>query len=364
MNRMAAKFHEIKIFLLVSIVASLIGINNSDASELSQDVTTFVDVTADALPDVATFAGDIANRPRISVFSGRNGEWHSSIDYINSRWQGLALATVRDANQDSAANDPAVAMLVVNKTTGKIRVETRDLATTGFLGSIQFLNQNWRAVDVVVVDDLNGDGSTNDTAIAVLAERISDGRVLLQLRDFASGALISNVAYFDSRWTPIAAAVADRSAVAPVGARLPLIGVLGVNPLNDRRLLQSRLAGSGILDDNVGVLDTGWELHDVTVNHDADGNGIADDPVWQVLATTTPRGVILVNSRFVGNGEFARLTVILNPNWDAYRLDALQDTDGNMAQKMAVSAIRRSDGVRRVQIKDYATGATTTNIAP
>ena len=337
---------------------------SGDVCDLSQDVTTFSDVTSDGLPDVSVITSDYASRPRITVFSGANGSVHATVNFINTGWQGLALSTVRDANQDTTADDPAIAMLTVNKTSRKIRVETRRVDTGEFISSIQFLNENWRAVDVVVVDDLNGDGNTDDTAIAVLSERISDGRIQLQLRNFADGVLISNTVYLNARWTPIAAAVVNRSPMAPIGTLAPLIGVIAHNGENNKRTMQSRIAGSGAFDQNVKFLGATWDYLDVSVNPDADGDGAANDPVWAVLAIRPSDNVLRVQSKFVADGSFDDNIVILNSNWEGFRLDVANDISGNVSGEMVVSAIRRADGQRRIHVKDYNSGATTINIAP
>jgi hypothetical protein len=332
-------------------------------TEVADDITTFADVTADAVPDLAGFSGTAAAKPGISVFSGSNGDVASAINFANSNWRGVALSTVRDGNQDNTVDDPAVAMLIDQKSTKKIRVETRDISSKAFLGSIQFLNEKWRALDLVVVDDLNGDGNTSDTAIGVLAVRTSDGRIQLQLRDFDNGALISNVVYLNARWSAIAAAVVDRSAMAPAGTLPPLIGVIGENPTNGARLLQSRVAAAGTFDRNIKFLGSAWNYHDVSVAHDANADGSNSDPIWQVFATREEDLVMRVQTRFVSDGSFDDNIVILNDNWEGLRIDSAMDMGGGSAsQEMAISALRRSDDLRRLHIKDYASGSTTLNI--
>ena len=98
--------------------------------------------------------------------------------------------------------------------------------------------------------------------------------------------------------------------------------------------------------------------------YDANGDGTFDDSAWLVLATRASDNVIRVQSRFVADGAFDDNIVILNSNWQAFRMDVASDISGNTAQEMAITATRRSDGARRIHIKDYGSGATTTNIAP
>ena len=74
--------------------------------------------------------------------------------------------------------------------------------------------------------------------------------------------------------------------------------------------------------------------------------------------------VIRVQSRFVIDGSFDDNIKILNASWEGFRLDVANDISGNVAQELVFTAIRRSDGVRRIQIKDFETYTTTINIAP
>lgn len=322
------------------------------------DITTFVDVSGDMVPDVAGFVGVNNGKPSIVVYSGADGSVHSSIDYLNFKWHGFRVATAVDANQDGTADDPAIAVLAVNKTFEKIRVETRRLDNAALVSSIQFFSQNWRAVDVVVVDDLNGDGDTKDSAVAVLAERYSDGRIQLQLRDLSTGALISNTIFLNANWTPIGAAVARRIGMAP------LIGVAAHNNLHGTRVLQSRVADTGALYKNTRFLGAAWDYIDVSVNHDANADGTEDDPVWMVLATRPSDDVIRIQSRFVADGLFADNISILNNLWQALHVDAAYDMGRGPAGEIVIGAIFRASETRRIHVKDYISGATTINIAP
>ena len=143
--------------------------------------------------------------------------------------RALVLRQYKMATKTVLPTTPPLQCWRVNKATLRIRVETRDLGTASIIGSIQFFNQNWRAIDIVVVDDLNGDGDSSDSAIGVLAERLTDGRIQLQLREFETGNLLTNTVYLNVRWKAIAAAVAKRAGL------LPVIGVIAHNEVNAKR---------------------------------------------------------------------------------------------------------------------------------
>lgn len=325
------------------------------ALKRSDDITAVSDVTGDSIPDIVAFTGTDTAKPRIKVYSGSDGGLLKKITYNNVDRRGVALATIRDANQNGTPNDPAVALLSDNDNSGVIAVETRRVSNKASLGTIKFLSSSWRAIDVAVIDDMNADGVTNDSAIAVLAQKISNGKIKVQVRSFPDGALISNKTYLNSSWTPVALAVADRSAMSPAGTLLPLIGVLAEKPKNGENRVQARLAGTGAFDRNIKFFDSLWDVHDVSVNHDANGNGNANDPVWQVLATRRSDNMNRVQSRYVVSGSFDKSRDVLNSKWQTIRLDAIADINGNSANEMAVSAAKRSNGNRRIQIRDYAT---------
>ena len=344
--------------MLSSLLAYAAG---SAASEY--DLTALSDMTGDDVPDIAQAVDNGAGQPGIAFYSGADGQWLSTHAYLNDDWRFVALSTVQDANQDGTADDPAVAVLAKNRDTNNVRVESRD--TNGAkVHSTLFLNSNWWVFDLVVIDDLDGDGLTDDTAVAVLAQRWYDGRIMVQLRDFSTGALISNTVYLNLRWTPIAMAVADRSAMTPAGTLPPLVGVLAEKLEDNRRVLQSRVAGTGQLESNLKFLNSAWNYLDVTTNRDANSDGTHDDPVWQVLATRPADDVIRVQSKYVSDGSFQSNTVILNSNWRAFRLDTAADIDGNGSTELVISAQRRADDVRRTQIKDFAARSTTLNFVP
>jgi hypothetical protein len=333
-------------------------------TSVSDDITTFADTSGDGVPDLAGFVGAYSKKPKIAIYSGANGNVDSKIYYFTTNWRGIAIGTVKNADQDVNADDPAVAMLADSKTSGKISVQIRRLDTGASLGKIAFLNSKWRAIDVAVIDDTNGDGDTDDTSIAVLAQNKVNGKIRVQIRSLGSGALVNNIDFLNESWTAIAIAVVDRSAQVPMGGLPPLIGLLAENNVNGKRYLQSRLVSTGALDGNIKVFNSNWNLRDVSVLYDVDGPGPDTDSAWQVLATRQSDGLLRVQTRLTSDGSLDSNVDILNSNWDGIRLDSALDMNSNAWEEFAVSARKRSDDTRRIQIKDYGTGSATLNIYP
>ena len=280
-------------------------------TKVSDDITTFSDVTGDAVPDLAGFVGGHNGKPQINIFSGSNGSVHLNIRYLSNKWRGIAIGTVRDANQDGTADDPAVALLADHDVSGKIIVETRRLDTGASLGKIVFRNANWRAIDVVVIDDTDGDGNTNDTSIAVLAQHRLTGKIVVEIKSLGGGALVRNIIILNDKWSAVAAAVVDRSAQVPMGNISPLIGVLAVHRSNGKRFLESRLVSTGALDRKIKFLGSKWTVKDVTVLHDVNGDGATTDPAWQVLAIRDSDDLVRVRTRLASDGSLDSSVKIL-----------------------------------------------------
>jgi hypothetical protein len=64
--------------------------------------------------------------------------------------------------------------------------------------NIDLFNNNWRPLDLAVVDSVNGNGSAD---VAVLAENGS-GRIAVEVRDGATGAQLKRIVYMSAKWTP------------------------------------------------------------------------------------------------------------------------------------------------------------------
>ena len=329
----------------------------------SADVATFGDVTGDSVPDLAGFIKGPNAKPQIAIYSGADQSVHAVVKYLTENWRGIALGTIADANQDGTADDPAVALLADNDVSGKVNVEWRRLDTGALLNRVKFFNSNWRAIDLAVIDDLDGDGQTDDTAIAVLAQQKVSGLIRVRIRLISDRSLVSNIGFLGAQWSPVALAVVDRSAQA-MGPISPLLGVLAENRLSGQRRLQSRFASSGNLDRNIKFFTENWDLSDVTATNDVNGDGVSDDPAWQVLGTRTADNLLRVQTRLVSNGNVDKTITFLNRDWDGLRVTSAPDINGNSSTELAVSARKRADGERRINILDYKTKEVISDIYP
>ena len=132
-------------------------------TSISDDITTFPDVTGDSVPDLAGFVGGPNTKAQINTYSGANGAVQSNIKFLTTKHRGIALGTVRNANQDGTANDTAISVLTDHDVSKRIYVETRRVDNGVSIGKIKFLNADWRAIYVAGIDDADGNGITDDT---------------------------------------------------------------------------------------------------------------------------------------------------------------------------------------------------------
>ena len=327
-------------------------------TKVSEDVTSFTDVTGDSIPDLAAFTGGPNSRPKIKVYSGADGSVFDTVKFLTGKWRDIAMATVRNANQNNNPNDPAVALLADHDDTNKIIVETRRLDTGARIGKTGYKSAAWRAIDVAVIDDTDGDGVTNDTSIAVLLQHRTNGKISMQVKMLGTGTLVANINFFNSNWKPIAAAVINRA------GQSPLIGVLAEHRTNGKRQVQSRFLNTGALNRNVRFFNSGATVKDVTATHDLNGDGTADDPAWQVLAVIGSNNSIKVQTRRASNGSLVSTVSILSSTWEGLRLDSSVDMNANMSHEFVAATRKRSNDKRRVQVKDYQTKQVILNVFP
>ena len=332
-------------------------------TEVSDDISAMQDVTGDGVPDMATHIGVSTGRPKVRVFSGADGGKSDRILFLSDNWRGVAISTVRDTNQDGTANDPAVAMLADHKTLQKLSVEIRDVDTGSKIKKLSFRSANWRAVDVVVIDDLDGDGDTDDTAIAVLAQHKTNGKIRVEIKMLADGSPVTVIKFANNKWNAVAAAVLDRSEKR-AGTISPLVGVLLEHRTNGKRRIESRRVSSGSLFNKIDIFDSKWDVRDITVNHDLNGDGALTDAGWQVLAIRNTDDQVRVKTALVSNGSTHSKWDILSSNWEGHRLDSMLDANSNSFSEFLVAATKRTNGDRRVQIRDSGSGKVITNIEP
>ena len=98
----------------------------------------------------------------------------------------------------------------------------------------------------------------------------------------ASRQKVKGVNYLGTAWTGVAAAtVADSNADGT--ADDPAVAVLGHKASADKQEVEVRRADNGALVNKIAFLGPRWEVLDVAVIDDKNGNGVTDDTLIAVL---------------------------------------------------------------------------------
>ena len=109
--------------------------------------------------------------------------------FLNTNWRAKDLAILRDTNGNSVFNDASYLVLAVRPGTDENLVHVRRPGGA-LVKNIDVLSSNWRGRRLTGTDDLSGNQYEE---IGVLANRISDGEARVQLKDFATEDTTGNI---------------------------------------------------------------------------------------------------------------------------------------------------------------------------
>ena len=323
------------------------------------------DISGDGVADIAQllFKGgsDFTGPPRVRYFSGANGKKIKSVGYLSNKWTGIALATSTDGNRDGVADDPAVAILADKIGDGSHKAEIRFADTGAKIKTISFLSRSWDVIDIAVLDDADGDGVSNDPAIAVLAfnpDKPHKKQIIVQLRRITDGTTLKNIFFLTSNWDPIALEAVNRP------GENPLLSVLAKHKTTGENMVQSRLLTDGSRFRNTTFHTMDWQAQDLALLRDTNGNGNPNDPSYLVLATNPSTDENMIQAKKVSNAVLKKTMSFPSANWLGLKIMSSEDLSGNLREEVGVLAEHRSNGSAKIQLKDYNNKTTTLTIFP
>jgi hypothetical protein len=325
------------------------------------NVTGVTDMSGDAVPDLALLA--FKGQPKVRYFSGESREAIKSVKYFSNSWWPVAAATVTDSNSNGVADDPAVAVLGVKlagENSDNNAVEVRRADTGAQINKITFLNDNWLALDVAVINDLNSDGVTGDTGIAVLGlnpER-GDEWIKVQVRKLDDGALVANWFFLNANWVPLGLEAVDRL------GQPALLAVLATKPNTGSNTVQARKLNNGAVQRDTTFWDPNWLARDVTILKDSNGDGNANDPGSIVHAVNKADNRNKVQGKQVSDGVNLKSMGVMSDVWYVDRITTTGDLSGNQVEEVGVLGEKSADGTVSIQFKDYEDKTVTKTISP
>ena len=193
---------------------------------------------------------------------------------------------------------PALAVLAQRRSDGQVRVQTRDALTGDLVGNF-LLGSGWRPIEMQAVPDMDGNGVDD---IATLLERKTDGLMVVQIRDATDGSLLSRV--------------------YPAG-----------RGLKDWRVVQFR--------------------------HLTFGGASA----LAIAYVRREDGQVMVRTQDAASGAVLKKVLFKPPPWELQaHFEVIPDFTGNGEPELAVPMRNATDARRIVQIRDAASGAVIRNI--
>ncbi len=227
-----------------------IGFFSSDWQAI--DLAVVDDGNGDGTPGDAAIAvlGFQPSTGKISVQLRRaaDGTLIRTVNYLNSLWTPIAVEALA---RPGAATVVAV-LAAKSGGSGEIIVQSRRAGDGTVARNTYFFGAGWIAQDLSLVADPDGNASSSDAAFAVLASAPATGARQVEVRDAASGSLKKNLSILNASWRMIAGA----DVLSVNGNTRPEVGVLAENPVTGKLLVQLRDYGSAALVKNVSTADS------------------------------------------------------------------------------------------------------------
>ncbi len=312
---------------------------------------------------VGLMVTDVASGAGVDVINASTGAALSTIEYFDTAsatWTPIAIDTVRDGDSDGTSDDPAIAMLAQSAATGQIVVQTRLVSSGAKVGAGQlpfFSNTGWTPIDVAVINDVNGDLTSGDTAIAVLAKSTVDGRNEVRAKLLSDGSDI----FLERFFSPAETATAVEAYVAP-GAGDSRVSVLATDAGGTAIAETHQVSNGGRLPNIFGH---GSEITSTDLGVASDGNsdGAFGDPALIFYGTRVSTGITIARSRDAGTGAHLKTRELLGAGFTPDAVTTILDASGNGFEDIAGSA---TDGgsTLNIKVRDYKSNSSVADILP
>lgn len=246
--------------------------------------------------------------------------------------------------------------------TGQPRVRYFSGASRQKIRTVSYLGPAWHSVAGASVADGNADGVAGDPAVAVLAHKPVAGKHAVEVRRSDDGSLINKIFFLSESWEVIDVAVIDDKNGDGVTGDTA-IAVLGYNPnkvFDEQIKVQVRKLSNGKLLGSGFFLNANWTpLALEAVNR------IGTSPLLAVLANKAATGANVIQARRFSDGGVQRDTSFFDASWIARDLAVLRDADGDgNANDPAylVLANQPETGRNKVQARRVSDGARIRNV--
>ena len=255
------------------------------------------------------------------VFRARLSDSHQYVFVANEiPDRDIDVTGVVDVSGDGVAD---VAEL---RLTGQPRVRYFSGASRNKIKTVNYFGPAWLSIAAATVADSNADGVAIDSAVAVLAHKPGDNKHAVEVRQAENGALINKVFFLSAAWEIIDVAVIDdRNGDGVTGDAA--IAVLAVNPnkpFDEQIKVQVRRLSDGALRANWNFLNGNWTALALEAV-----SRFGASPLLAVLANKAATGANVVQARRLSDGNVQRNTSFFDSSWLARDVSILMDSDGD-----------------------------------
>ncbi|MEM7282556.1 MAG: hypothetical protein AAF438_13110 [Pseudomonadota bacterium] len=283
--------------------------------------------------------------PGIQIKDPRDGTLIRNVFPLSANWTILGVEVVQ-----GLAGGPALAVLATRKSDGLMAVQVRDAATNGLLRNIYHLGFGWtpQAQKVLSVQGA--------PAIGVLATRDADGLTIVQVRDANTGNLIRNVYHLGFGWSPVEMTVVPDIS----GNNADEVALRMTRDADGLEIIQIRDAATQALVSNVYPIGAGLGPWTTQAFRAFDNNGTI---VLGILSTRNSDGTMLVQVRNANTAALLNNTFFIGPPWEFRNgYEVVSDYTGNNVPELAVATQNSVNGSRLVQVRDAVTAQVLRNI--
>jgi len=287
--------------------------------------------------------------PQVRLFNATTSAEIRAIEFFAQSadaWQPIAIDTIQDGNGDGTGTDSGIVMLAENLVNGQIKVHFRGSESGAKLRTnVPFFNANWTAIDVAVVEDINGDSILGDAGIAVLAQHKANGYYEVRMTPYDT---VNNLDTFRQRFFSSAWDVKAIEASIEPGGGDSVIIALGTDGLEVSKA-QVRLVSDGSLRNTI----RGWGAE--VVSKDIAISNLAITFYGFRLGSLSPT----VNTRAIDDGAQGAKYTFLNSNYVNGRITGTTPTGS-----LAGSGFDNRDSSLIIRVRDASSGGFEADILP
>jgi hypothetical protein len=315
-------------------------------------IISMPDINGNSQAEIAALGFDEQqDKITVRVADGATNAGIRNVDYGSGGFDPIDLATVSDVSGNGAAD---VAVLGVRRSDDRIIVQTRDVLTgQNALGvNIQFLDGGFTPLALAVLPNVLPSSSDE---LVVFATRNSDGRGLVEIREADGTPGFTRIWFLDTSFTPKAIAIGDDAD----NNGIPEIAMLAERISDQRIVIERRNATGAPATTRDWYFSEGWQVVDFTAV--ADTNDADNLPEYAVLAVRND-GKPAVEIRNAGDPKATFRRFFMDESFTALQVEDFGDTNGNGSTNIGVLGSRLSDDRPKLELRDVRGDSNTTSI--